>query len=71
VREEIRKKCQAAAWLKADLLIFATTAPSWTDSAQGYLKNGVTDFSWGSLGSPEVRLITGLGTRPQERALAG
>lgn len=70
-RDEIRKKCQAAAWLKADLLIFATTAPSWTNRTRGYLKNGVTDFAWGPLGSPEVRLITDLGTRPQERVLTG
>jgi len=69
-REDVRKKCQAAAWLKADRLLFATTAPSWTGRTLGLLKRGVGEFAWGPLGPPEVRVITGLGATPEERLLA-
>jgi hypothetical protein len=68
-REDVRKKCQAAAWLKADRLIFATTAASWTKRTFGQLQHGIGEFAWGPLGPPEVRLIVGLAATPQETIL--
>lgn len=61
-REEVRKKCQVAAWLQADHFIFATTRPAWTNYTPGVIRSAVAEFSWGPLGPPEVHLITGLGT---------
>lgn len=61
-REEVRKKCKAANWLQADQLIFATTAPTWTNSVPGMIHSAIIEFQWGPLGPPAVQLITGLGT---------
>jgi hypothetical protein len=61
-RAEIDKKCRAAAWIQADQLVFATTAPAWKRSAVGAIHAAVRDFKdWPADGPPAVRLITGLG----------
>lgn len=59
-REEISKKCQAAAWLKADQIIFATSTDSWTSSTINQITEVVASFDWGPLDPPSLRLITGL-----------
>lgn len=51
------------------MLIFATTAPLWTDRTVRSMQSGVEEFAWGPLSPPEVRLIMGLGARPEERPL--
>jgi len=61
IRREIDKKCQAAARLRADHLIFATTKPAWADRMQGLIRSTVLSHSWGPLGAPSVRLVTSLG----------
>jgi hypothetical protein len=61
-RAEVQKKCQAAAWLQADQLLFATTAPTWAKNTTGIIHTAVTTFTWGPLGPPSVNLLTGLGT---------
>lgn len=61
-RDEVNKKCQVAAWLHADQLVFATTASTWTNSTPGVIRSAITAFPWGPLGSPDTYLITGLGT---------
>ncbi|MDX8036757.1 hypothetical protein SK803_41740, partial [Lentzea sp. BCCO 10_0856] len=62
-RREVTKKCQAAAWLRADELLFATTAHSWTPASQSAIKAAVEAFSsWSPLGPPAVTLVSQLGT---------
>ena len=68
-RAEVKKKCQAAAWLKADQMVFATTADAWTSGTSAAIKTAVEEFVWGPLGSPEVHLITGLGTATPQRSV--
>ncbi|MET9001736.1 hypothetical protein [Amycolatopsis sp. NPDC004169] len=59
---EVEKKCRVAAWLRADRLLFATSAEAWTPVTMGSVRDIVRDFSgWGTLGSPDVRFISGLG----------
>ncbi|MFG1796652.1 hypothetical protein [Nocardia sp. NPDC049149] len=71
MRAEVTKKCQAASWLQADQLMFATTESTWTTSAQNAIRDAVTAFPWPPLGSPTVLLITGLrGLSPELRAVA-
>ncbi|WP_329065638.1 hypothetical protein [Amycolatopsis sp. NBC_01480] len=67
-RTEIDKKCQAAAWIQADQLVFATTAPAWKPGAVGAIRAAVREFKdWPVCTTPVVRLITGLGaTRPPQ-----
>lgn len=61
-RTEVRKKCQAAVWLRADELLFATTADSWTTSSQSTIKAAVESFSgWGPLGPPTITPVSKLG----------
>ncbi|RKT74453.1 hypothetical protein DFJ66_7812 [Saccharothrix variisporea] len=66
-RAEVTKKCRAAAWLQADRLIFATTAPRWNNSTYGVIRSAVAEFDWGPLGPPEVGIISGLGTMAIEK----
>lgn len=61
-RADVTKKCQVAAWLQADQLVFATTSPKWSTSTPGLVRAAAAEFPWGPLGPPEVRLIAGLGT---------
>ncbi|MET8758524.1 hypothetical protein [Lentzea sp. NPDC004782] len=61
-RSEVAKKCQAAAWLRADTLIFATKADHWSENSRTTIKSAVSNFSgWGPLGGPDVLLVSGLG----------
>ncbi|GGU96115.1 hypothetical protein GCM10010182_10880 [Actinomadura cremea] len=61
-RREVQKKCRAATWLRADQLLFATTAEEWTQATRTLVKNVVSSFGeWGSLGPPQVKFVTGLG----------
>lgn len=59
--EEIQKKCQIAAWIKADQLIFATAKSAWTDRTQRQIQGAVSTYEWGPLGPPQLRLISDLG----------
>ncbi|HUR09272.1 MAG TPA: hypothetical protein VM347_42505, partial [Nonomuraea sp.] len=62
-RNEVSKKCHAAAWLRADTLVFATKADRWTDNSRTTISSTVRNFSgWGPLGAPKVVLTSGLGT---------
>ncbi|MEV4159950.1 hypothetical protein [Nonomuraea dietziae] len=61
-RQEVLKKCHAAAWLRADRLLFATTAEEWTQATRVLVKDTVARFSgWGPLGSPQVEFVARLG----------
>jgi hypothetical protein len=68
-REEVRKKCQAAAWLRADRIVFATKSYEWEAAARSAINGGVHAFNWGPLGPPEVIVVSGLGTSAAERKL--
>jgi hypothetical protein len=62
-RKEVIKKCQAAAWLRADQLIFATKADIWTSASRSTIETTASKYKeWGPIGAPRVVLITGLGT---------
>ncbi len=63
---EVEKKCRAAAWLRADRLVFATSRPSWPQSTPGIIRTALNKSTWNALGPPEVHLITGLGTGAAE-----
>ncbi|WP_307565559.1 hypothetical protein [Streptosporangium lutulentum] len=66
-KREILKKCRAAAWLRADRLLFATTAEDWTQATRILVENAVASFSeWGPLGSPQVEFVAGLGRMDAE-----
>ncbi|MGW0589784.1 hypothetical protein [Streptosporangium sp. NPDC002607] len=66
-RREVLKKCRAAAWLRADRLLFATTAEEWTQATRALVKNAVASFSdWGPLGSPQVEFVARLGRADTE-----
>lgn len=61
-KREVGKKCQAAAWLRADQLVFATTAEEWTPATRTLVKDVVAGFGgWGPLGPPDVSFVEGLG----------
>ncbi|MEW1837522.1 hypothetical protein AB0392_06145 [Nonomuraea angiospora] len=61
-RREVLKKCRAAAWLRADRLLFATKAEEWTQATRVLVQNAVASFSgWGPLGSPQVEFVARLG----------
>jgi hypothetical protein len=61
-KQEVRKKCRAAAWLRADQLLFATTAEEWTPATRILVENVVFSFDgWGPLGPPQVEFVAGLG----------
>ncbi|MGI5506352.1 hypothetical protein [Lentzea sp. CA-135723] len=62
-RREVTKKCQAAAWLRADELLFATTDDNWADTSKDVIKSAVESFpGWGPLGPPSITLVSQLGT---------
>ncbi|MFC7717254.1 hypothetical protein [Nonomuraea recticatena] len=66
-RQEVLKKCRAAAWLRADRLLFATTAEEWTQATRVMVENAVASFSeWGPLGSPQVEFVARLGRADTE-----
>lgn len=60
--KELRKKCRAAALVRADRLMFATTAESWPAGVRARIESAVGTFAWGPLGQPQIVLVTGLGT---------
>ncbi|MGH2600498.1 MAG: hypothetical protein ACRDJ9_14070, partial [Dehalococcoidia bacterium] len=61
-KREVRKKCRAAAWLRADRLLFATTAQTWTAASRTLVNDVIRDFDkWGPLGPPQVKFVAGLG----------
>ncbi|GAA0969561.1 hypothetical protein GCM10009555_016910 [Acrocarpospora macrocephala] len=63
-KREVLKKCRAAAWLRADQLLFATTAEEWTSATRVLVRNAVSSFDeWGPLGPPRVDFVAGLGRR--------
>lgn len=68
-REEVRKKFQVAAWLPADRIIFATTAPTWNKATLTHISNGLRSFAWSAAGPPQVHLITDLASTPAESVL--
>lgn len=62
-RAEIVKKCTAASWLRADQLVFATTADQWASTSKSAIEKTTQNFNaWRSIGAPKVILISGLGT---------
>ncbi len=62
-KAEILKKCQAAVWLQADQLVFATTSSTWKKSAKDAIRGIVPSHEgWPALGVPTVILIAGLGS---------
>lgn len=68
-KAEVLKKCRAVQWLRADVLVFATTERAWNDRTLNLIRSGVTSFDWGNTGAPEVRVATGLGTVDQKLEL--
>lgn len=61
-RQEVIKKCRAAAWLRADRLLFATTAEEWTQATRVLVQNAVAGFKgWGPLGPPHVEFVVRIG----------
>jgi hypothetical protein len=61
-RKEITKKCQAATWLRADQLIFATKADPWAAKSRSTIQATVRQYNeWGPMGAPRVCLISSLG----------
>ncbi|WP_410644958.1 hypothetical protein [Amycolatopsis sp. lyj-346] len=61
-RREVTKKCRAAAWLRADRLLFATTAEEWTSATKDMVGEEVRSFDgWGVLGPPDIEFVAGLG----------
>jgi hypothetical protein len=61
-KREVAKKCRAAAWLRADRLLFATTAREWTPATRSLVNDAVRGPSdWGPLGLPQVEFVAGLG----------
>lgn len=57
---EVLKKCQAAVWLEADELVFATSAPRWTPGTEALIRQTAATFDWPPIGPPRVRMIAGL-----------
>lgn len=56
------KKCRAAAWLRADQLLFATTAKEWKSATRTLVEKEISNFrGWGPIGPPLVRFLTNLG----------
>jgi hypothetical protein len=60
-RAEVRKKCQVVEWLRADELLFATTAQAWSPTTRTVIEKTVRGYGWGPLGPPRVCLVTDLG----------
>ncbi|MCX4093613.1 hypothetical protein [Nocardia sp. alder85J] len=58
--KEIRKKCQAAVWLEADELIFATSAANWTPGTETSIREVAAAFGWPPIGPPVIRMLAGL-----------
>lgn len=66
-KREVAKKCRAAAWLRADRLLFATTAQEWTPATRTVVNDAVRGFSgWGPLGLPQIEFLAGLGRSDTE-----
>ncbi|ONH25510.1 hypothetical protein [Pseudofrankia asymbiotica] len=62
-RREVAKKCDAAARLRVDRLLFATEKPVWSEGAGRLVANVVTGFpGWGPLRRPQLIMVSGLGT---------
>lgn len=70
-RAEVRKKCRVVEWLRADELLFATTAQAWSSATRTLIEKTVRGYVWGPLGPPGVCLVTDLGaaTGPQMELL--
>ncbi|MGX7829061.1 hypothetical protein ACTG9Q_28660 [Actinokineospora sp. 24-640] len=64
---EIYKKCRAAKILRADLLIFATSASQWQEKTVDWIREAVGQFDFGSLGPPRVQLVENLDCSIQRR----
>lgn len=60
-RKELNKKCWAAALLRADQLLLATTAESWPDGSRSRIEAAISRFAWHPH-SPQIMLITALGS---------
>lgn len=60
-RKELNKKCWAAALLRADQLLLATTAESWPDGSRSRIEAAISRFAWHPH-SPQIVLITALGS---------
>ncbi|MET8779040.1 hypothetical protein ABZV58_28895 [Nocardia sp. NPDC004654] len=58
--QEIRKKCQAAVWLEADELVFATSAAKWTPGTEADIREVAAEFDWPHIGPPVIRMLAGL-----------
>ncbi len=66
-KREVTKKCRAAAWLRADRLLFATTAREWTPATRTLVKDVVQGFGeWGPIGPPQTEFVEGLGKSDRE-----
>jgi hypothetical protein len=62
LRRDVTKKCRAAAWLRADRLVYATTAINWQERAQRAIEAAVREHDWSDAGNPpELLFITNLG----------
>jgi hypothetical protein len=59
-RAEVIKKCRIVQWLRADDLLFATTAPTWSAATRTHIEQAVRSFDWGQTGPPRVYVVTGL-----------
>lgn len=57
---EVLKKCDAARYLRADIMIFATAASCWEPTARQWVNEAVENFDFGPLNTPAVELIEGL-----------
>jgi hypothetical protein len=57
----VTKKCRAAAWLRADRLLFAKTGEEWTPATRDRVNRIVREFpEWGPLGMPQVEFVANL-----------
>ncbi|TDV42575.1 hypothetical protein CLV71_11744 [Actinophytocola oryzae] len=71
-RAEITKKCTAASRIRADQLVFATTAERWTSASRSTIETTTQNYSsWRPAGAPKVVLIAGLGTDDVSAEVSG
>lgn len=70
VHRDVAKKCQAAAWLRANRIIYATTAPTWNQRTRQTIETAVRQYKWVSTDQPpQLQFITNLGRPPGDEAL--
>ncbi|WP_370964756.1 hypothetical protein [Amycolatopsis sp. cg9] len=59
-KAETIKKCRIARLLRADLLIFATTAEAWQAATRMAIADAVREFEWSAIGAPTLEFVENL-----------